>query len=500
MPFPLNFASMVTGKKLTRIALLMIMSELLIAMLVARWLHAEFISEKTALQKNLHDQFMAARSRVMDSVISRNFIGPMLSEQAGKQVKVIHRNSDTTVTDSFKVIALNARIDTIWESPDAGNVSAGADRNRAGRDLAFEMNIDSFDHELYRGVKLFISKIAGPNGEAGYFNRHIESNDTTLIKKYFSENLQQQKLHVQTDWIKPQPGKQVHTNPFVFESMLFEVPFAASVKGYHSYLFSNLWPQILFALLLLVITSAAFLLAFRSLRNQLRLAEIKDDFISNISHELKTPLATMKVAVEAMQQMDPAGKKSLLKEYLSMTQQEITRLDSLTNIMMNSLLIETGQMSAPREWVDLQSVIRDVMQTYRLNPQNQPFSLKLSADRDADLIFGNPIQIHGIFYNLLDNSMKYGNENPAIEIQVSTDQDAVTVNFCDNGPGIPEAFLNKVFDKFFRVPTGDQHNVKGYGVGLHYVAQVMKILKGSVTVKNLPQGGCCFTLLFPNQA
>ncbi len=475
----------------------MIVSEALIGAFSARWLYSEYNAEKMLLQKNLFEQFMSARSRVMDSVIAKNFISPLLTENEGMQIRTMHHPGDTAGIDSLRVIAFNTQVDTIWKSRPSPELRPDENSTSIRQNLTLELKTDSIDKDLYRGVKLFISKVAGPEGEADYFNRHIETRDTALLQYYFAENLQRQNLNVKTIWVRPQKSSVFPPPPFFFESNLFAEPYAAKIAEYNQYLLTGILPQLFFALLLLLITGSAFVVTFKSLRIQQRLAVLKDDFISNMSHELKTPLATMKLAVDALRDMDPISKKETMQEYLDMTSQEITRLDLLINNIMNSLLVENNRQALHRKTVNLEEAIEKVLRSFRLNPAHEKLQLRLTADFGPILVEADEVHVQGIFYNLIDNSLKYGGEQVAMAVHLDKTPNQVIVTFSDNGPGIPQAYLSKVFDKFFRVPTGDRHNIKGYGLGLNYVAQVMKQLGGSVSAKNLQEGGCCFTLIFP---
>lgn len=475
----------------------MIISQVLIAVFVMRWLQSEWGSEKMLLQKNLFDQFMAARSRMMDSVISKNLIAPILKHHGDFEIETINHVGGPD-HDSVKVVAYEKVTDSTIHTVTLTD-TARIPHFKMSEDSKVTVRVvpDSADDQLYRGVKLLISKVSGQKGDAAFFERHVEEGDTTLLKTFFAENLAQQKLSVNTIWERDSVKKQWPPAPFYYEAHYFGQPFTAHVVGYNAYLIRQILPQMLFGLLLLLVTGGAFLFSYRSLRQQVQLAAIKDDFISNMSHELKTPLATMKVAVEAMQQMDPVAKKDTLKDYLAMASQELSRLDLLMNKVMNSILPENAVQPLHFEPVNLVNVIKDTLITATLNLEQHHANVQFHPVTEEVLVNGESIHLQGIFYNLIDNSLKYGKENPEIVIELYQSPAAVIVTFSDNGTGIPDDFLDKIFDKFMRVPSGNRHNVKGYGLGLHYVWQVMQQHKGSVRAENLPTGGCRFTLTFP---
>ncbi|MFI5134719.1 MAG: histidine kinase dimerization/phospho-acceptor domain-containing protein, partial [Chitinophagales bacterium] len=289
---------MKSRKKISRIGLLMIVSELLITAFVFRWLQSEFNGEKDQLQKNLFSQFMDARSRVMDSVISKKYIEPILHSPSGFKIRTVDVKGDLPpeagAKSHMEIYSQDTSmiIDSIQDAP-----------HPHGANIEIKVESDTSKDVLYRGVKMFITRVKDENGDSGVFEKHVLPGDTAMLKKFFTENLQKENLGVKTVWVCKNSVGNSPPPPFYYESDFMENPYGVVVSKYNGFLFEKILPQILFALLLLAITSAAFLFSFRSLRNQLRLAAIKDDFISNMSHELKTPVATMRVAIEAMQHM-----------------------------------------------------------------------------------------------------------------------------------------------------------------------------------------------------
>lgn len=483
-----------TRKKIFRLASLMAASELLIALFVLRWLQAEYNSEKMLLQKNLSEQFQAARSGVMDSIISRSLIHPIL-EEASFPREQLQQETDQQEGTSYRVIAIDTSIgghphDTLQTKITLHQ----GQRMTSDEEVNIQLSGDTVDDRLYRGVKLFISRAGGTNR---FFDRHLEAGDTTLLKKLFEDNLRRQSLSVKVTWLKDAPANASPAPTFYFDSRFPDQPFVAVIESYSGLLVLKILPQIGFALLLLLITGGAFLFAFRSLRSQQQLAVMKDDFISNMSHELKTPLATLQVAVEAMQQMEPAVKNKTLAEYLGITAQELTRLNLLLNKIMNNLLPGDAAMPVYLNPIRVNQLIEQAIQTFRPVLEQREARVQCKTAAEDIFINGDEVQLQGILYNLFDNSLKYGNQHPVISIEFFQSDEKVTIIFADDGPGIAADYLNKVFDKFFRVPTGNIQTVNGYGLGLHYVWQVMLQHRGTITVKNLATGGCCFTLIFP---
>ena len=225
---------------------------------------------------------------------------------------------------------------------------------------------------------------------------------------------------------------------------------------------------------------------------------MKNDFIDNISHELKTPLSTVKVVVEALQDEKIRKDEKITKEYLDMASIEINRLELLTGKILSTSMLESGIIKMQKQKIELFKLISDLVYTMKVRVTNDNAQLFIKNFDSAEYVIdGDPVHVQGALLNLLDNSLKYSGKNPKIEITLKKSSAGVQIFINDNGPGIPNEYLGKVFDKFFRVPTGNLHNVKGHGLGLSYVFMVMKMHGGSVSAENVSSYGCIFTLTFP---
>jgi len=266
------------------------------------------------------------------------------------------------------------------------------------------------------------------------------------------------------------------------------------VSQYKEFILVKLWPQAAFVLVLLSVILFALYNAYRSLAQQIQLSELKDDFVSNISHELKTPIATVKVAIEAIQHFDSDGQKDLTQQYLGMAALELERLELLVNRSLHTSLLESGKLSLQMELQNLKQVVEEVLSAYQVKFVAYGATVTFASQGKHFMAMVDKLHLQGVLINLLDNSLKYGTVATHINVTLTENNDNLSISVTDNGPGIPNEYSSKVFDKFFRVPSGNQHNVKGYGLGLSYAAQVMHQHNGKINVANVPQGGCCFTL------
>ncbi len=264
------------------------------------------------------------------------------------------------------------------------------------------------------------------------------------------------------------------------------------------YLLRQLTQPILFSILLLGITILSFVLLYRNLLRQQRLAALKNEFISNITHELKTPIATVGVAIEALRNFNAMQDPQKTKEYLDISQNELHRLSLLVDKVLKLSMFEKKEIALKYESLNLDELVREVETSLKLQLEKYHAQLTVASEGDTTLQ-GDRLHLLSVIFNLLDNALKYGNGNTRIAIGITGKQDAVVLTVADNGVGIPAEYKNRIFEKFFRVPHGDMHNAKGYGLGLSYVAQVIHKHKGEISVDSQPGAGTTFTIILPKQ-
>lgn len=264
-----------------------------------------------------------------------------------------------------------------------------------------------------------------------------------------------------------------------------------------SYLLKKISLQILFSVFLVAFTSLAFMFIYRNLLAQRKLTEMKNDFISNITHELKTPLATVSVAVEALRSFGGMQSAERTKEYLDISAAELQRLSLLVDKVLKLSLFENRGLEIKKEKIDLKQLISEVLNTMKLQFEARKAKVSFSEEGLYFVTEADRLHITSVIFNLLDNALKYSKEKPEISIRLKHQADTIVVEVEDHGIGIPADFRTKIFDKFFRVPTGDHHNIKGYGLGLSYVAHVIKRHNGTISVESEPGKGSLFTVKLP---
>jgi two-component system, OmpR family, phosphate regulon sensor histidine kinase PhoR len=273
--------------------------------------------------------------------------------------------------------------------------------------------------------------------------------------------------------------------------------FGLSLQHTFGYMLDKLKLPVLFSLLLIGITIAAFVLLYRNMMKQQRLAELKNEFISNITHELKTPIATVGVAIEALKNFNAIHDPARTREYLDISQNELQRLNLLVDKVLKLSVFEKKAIELKKESFDLRQLTEEIMSSMKLQFEKFHAQVNLQAEGGQFIIEADKLHITSVVYNLLDNALKYSTENPVIGVRLTAHPQHVELSVSDNGIGIPAEYKGKVFDKFFRVPTGNKHNIKGYGLGLSYVSEVLKRHHGFITVESELGKGSTFTAHIP---
>lgn len=255
---------------------------------------------------------------------------------------------------------------------------------------------------------------------------------------------------------------------------------------------------LLISIAIVGITAWAFLYMLRTIFQQKRISDIKNDFFNNMTHEFKTPIATVSLAVEAFKNREVINDGQRFSEYLSICQLELNRVSSMIDKVLRMAAFEKNEISLSFRRTNIFHLISDVIATMqpqlakksaviRINNKEKEFP-ELLLDRD---------HILNVFYNLIENGLKYAGGQPLIEISLSCKEEVVEVTVKDNGIGIPSNYHDRIFENFFRVPTGDIHDVKGFGMGLSYVAKIIKMHRGTITLSSKLGEGSAFTVALP---
>lgn len=273
--------------------------------------------------------------------------------------------------------------------------------------------------------------------------------------------------------------------------------YGASFPGIRKSVVRAIAPQIFFSLFLTFITTTSFLIMYRNLQAQQRLMDMKNNFISNVTHELKTPVATVSVALEALKDFNALENPERAREYLSIAQNELNRLTLMTDKILKASSFESQGVSFIPEPVYLDQVAGHVISSMKLAFEKKRISVHYLPSGSDFRVQGSELHLTNVLFNLVDNATKYSPDHSSIEISLKSLSTTVEIAVIDHGIGIAKEYQQKIFEKFFRVPTGDVQNTKGYGLGLNYVAEVIKIHRGEIRLVSSPAEGSRFIVSLP---
>jgi len=252
------------------------------------------------------------------------------------------------------------------------------------------------------------------------------------------------------------------------------------------------------SVLMVLLTCTAFYFILRLLRNQQLYADAKADFTSNMTHEFKTPIATVSVALESIKKYDLVKNPETLQNYLDISQHELKRLDLMVEKVLKINNGNDAGQPLKLELYDVQSGLQQVISSMQIQLLNSHASISFKASEEPCFVFGDPVHLSNIFYNLIDNAIKYSGTALLLEITSRCDAAKITLIFKDNGPGIDKLYHKNIFERFFRVPVkGDRHDIKGSGLGLHYVKQMVEKHHGTIRIKSEPGHGTTFVINLP---
>lgn len=481
---------------------MMIASQVLLTYFVIQWLLVRFDQEKQVLTNELARELHASEDKMLDSLLLKKVVNPILNKDKKPRIQMY------VMTDSCQPNIVGASYSVGKDSIITKHSSAIVKLNLKGKQadsvgIKSEFTFDSVNSGVFpenlilRSIKVFTNKVADSTKNTKMFKFKFSTFiDSASIKKDFeSKPLTNNFKLIWTNSDGNKKRKGIYIVTGMNGSTL-----SANILKYQFYLIKKLFPQILFGLILLLLTGAAFIISFISLKKQMELNLIRNDFVANISHELKTPVSTVKVALEALQTFDLKNEPVKANEYISIAQAEMNRLEMLVQNVLTSSMYDgaTNGFMQP-EKISLKAIVDEVVQSMQIRLQQLDAQIKVDAEGVDFTINADRLHIQGVLINLIDNSLKYVEGSPKIAIKIWEESIRVNLTVSDNGIGIPDEYISKVFDKFFRVPTQNRHNVKGYGLGLSYAAMVMKQHKGTISAENLKEGGCRFTLSIPKQ-
>ncbi len=264
-----------------------------------------------------------------------------------------------------------------------------------------------------------------------------------------------------------------------------------------NYLLSKIQLMLIASLSFIAVMIICFGLAIRTIFRQKLVSQMRTDFINNMTHELKTPISTISLASEMIKAHSSGIKNPQILKYSNIIFDENKRLGRQVDKVLEMAVIDRGQMRLSITKLNIHDIILQAKQKTELKMEDRSGIVETYLNAQEPEIEGDKVHITNIIFNLLDNAVKYTGDSPVIKIYTQNMEHGVEISIEDNGIGMNDEAQTKIFDKFYRVPTGDIHDVKGFGLGLSYVKKILEVHHGTIKVKSALKKGTTFTIFIP---
>ncbi len=276
---------------------------------------------------------------------------------------------------------------------------------------------------------------------------------------------------------------------------------SAKLKVYfydqQGFLFRQIWVSLFASVLLIATILFCFVFSLQTIRKQKKLSEIKNDFINNMTHEFKTPISTVSLATEALQDPDISSHNDFRQRYLKIISEENNRLGMQVEKVLQIATLDKKDFKLKLDKVNVHEVLQQALANIDLQVQKRGGVLDTNLAAAASVVVADKLHLSNILYNLLDNANKYSPEAPHITVNTKSTKTGIVINIVDRGIGISREAVSRIFDKFYRVPTGNLHDVKGFGLGLAYVKMMVEAHGGLIKVQSEPRRGSNFEVYIP---
>jgi len=476
--------------------ILMAFSMILLVVLQSLWLRTEYNSALSSFSRETNIVFRSTLHQMADSV----FFGSIqdivndslvkkghkklegLTREGIRQIDITHQKNENIIKEDGDTIENDfKRISVLIMNPDnpQDSIIVRGETTHGRQDMrwVFSDGLSSYNAD---SIALFYQKNISP--EYARLSFKVLEKEFSFPHNRSQGRMSADSLPFTTSW-------------YPFAQKLYAIEF----ENGHGLILGKLLPQFGFSLLTTGLILFSFLMVYRSLRSQKRLMEQKDSFINNVTHELKTPVASVGVAIEAIKNFNVHNNKEKTMEYLDLANLELERLNNLIEKILNTSVIDYHkEIRQNQSLVNVDAIVEKVLSSFSLTVQEKNIGVHFEKIGNLQ-IKANEDHLTQAIYNLVDNAFKYAHDGKYLKITLGELPHDVVLEIEDKGPGIAPEHQSRVFEKFYRIPTGNVHNVKGYGLGLHYVEGVVKQHDGKISLESLPGEGCKFIVKLKKQ-
>jgi two-component system phosphate regulon sensor histidine kinase PhoR len=463
----------VKNKKNSVTLILIVSSLVVVLVLQGLWLRGAYRDEKQELVREVNQHFRNTVDSLHDLLLQKSIVDFQSDTLQGAKVRFY------PVHDSIRprFVFRNEKVDIL----------SSADKKVKVEIIASDRTpFDSTSDRMIKRILSHSNKIKSNKQQTFFIKLNADTLNTDSLRMLFASELIKNGIPLPVAIVSPNMRPQ---NELLLTDEINVNPlrsYRASVGRVTPFLLQKLTTQILFSIFSTLLTTVAFIILYRSLRQQQQLMELKNDFISNMTHELKTPISTVSVALEALKDFNALSDPKRTHEYLHMAQNELNRLTLLTDNVLKMTTLESRELTLLKTRFDLAIIVERILQSMKLLFEKHKANVSFTKEGDQFELTASEVHVTNVVYNLIDNALKYGGDNASIRIHLSANEHSLELSVEDNGIGIPKEYHKKIFEKFFRVPRGNVHNTRGYGLGLNYVAQVVLQHDSKIEVESEP--------------
>lgn len=391
---------------------------------------------------------------------------------------------------------------------------------------SIELREDQFDNSIKIAMKIVINQLIEKKNDSA-FRQHIKDlackNDKLYITDVIDSKELDSLLYLELEAVIPNKNiiygiyNKLNSNFIAgnfagYETDLLASPYQFSLKsvfhpgdyflsitppGKSNWIIQQMQLWLLLSVIFLVILTVSFFYVITTILQQKKLSEMKNDFINNMTHEFKTPISTSTLAAEMILKPEILDDKRKVKKYAHIILDESLRLQNQVEQVLQISILDKGEYRFKFKKTNVHQLLQAVIQGFNLKLKENKVKTFLRLKAENFMVNADRTHLLNVFNNLLDNAIKYGSEKPKIQIKTWNSEEGIIISFEDNGIGISPEHQKNIFKNLYRVPTGDIHEVRGFGLGLYYVKTVINEHNGAIEVKSELGKGSTFNLLLP---
>lgn len=500
---------MYPGKGEKIISMLRWPSMVLVALFLGVFLYKSFTAEKQRIEKETGLLFVNAVKAIEGSLFNKFILdsldGGIFLENNSKM-------------KSLKIMDVRKSHDSLWPPPgthDTNDIHFARDSVKIvlkkGIDFVHNRSITENLSETQGVISIIMrTNDSVRQGSSSYTYNFVS--DSLLGEKIinaFNKNLVKAGLNIKYDFNKTKDTLMTQgKNPTgMYTDLASGAHYSVKVKNAGIMALKSIWLEIALSILLLSSLGIAFYTMSRTIAQERALMTTKNEFIQNMTHELKTPIATVKLALEGLHEFDGMNDIDKRDEYLKISQNEIDRLSLLVDRVLSLSKLDKELPPAVKEKINLIDLVTQIADTFKVQALKQNAVIDIHTSDPPIHLTADRQWISGIIYNLIENAIKYTDkEHTQIDLYLSKIQPSeartdrpcdIEIKVKDNGPGIAHEFQSKIFEKFYRIPQGNVHTIKGHGLGLAFVKKLVEEMGGKISLFSDQGKGSEFSITLP---